>query len=765
MQNFVSNLFSAVKASLVMGLMLLSVAELRAAGPFTVTTDTDTHAIHPSTSPNDASSHISLRSAIEAANAQVGATTINVPAGTYTLSLGELDLSPLGSKTITISGAGAVATIISQGDDFNRVFNIDGNSDGGSTATLAGLTIQGGTDKADNFGGAGILAGSLSATPMDVLNLQNCVIQDNHCQALNSSGNPGGGVSMEGGNLTITDCTFVKNTSGSSQGGGLFFFPQNVGSSLQIVSSAFIQNSNVDVTGYGIGGGAICVGSASAASSHSITGSTFISNSVTGTFNKSYTYGALQVQDGADVNFAISGSTFLGNTVTSVTHTNGLGGALAVNSGQVSVNFCRFFDNTADAGSALFSSVINSASVNALNNWWGCNGGPGDSGCGSITGDGAGGSFGSTVKFNPWIVLTLTPNPLAIQTGGSATVTASFLQNSSAATLTASQVSALDDVPIAFDNAVLGSLSGAQTAIQSSGKATVMFTAGGSPGTGHASATVDNATVTANISINSTSLTITTNPVDTSVCSGDTAMFTTAAIGTPPPTLQWQVSSSGGPFTDILGATSSPLTFTALAADNGNQYRAVFNNGSSADSSPATLTVYAPPVAGADSLGTTEGTPVSAAVAKLLVNDSSPIGGALSITGVTSPSAANGTVVLNGQFIIYTPAAGFFGSDSFTYTLSDTRCTAQGTVNVTVTSSNAPSLNKISITLTVTGRVVDFKGVPGIIYIVQWADSPSGPWTDFADGTIVAGATGLIQYTDSTSPTPPARFYRTKVGP
>ncbi len=748
-----------------MGLMFLSGAELRAAGPFTVNTDTDTHAAHPSTSPDDANANISLRSAIEAANAQAGPTTIHVPAGTYTLSLGELDVSPLGSKTITIAGAGAASTIISQGDNFNRVFNIDSSSAGGSTATLTGLTIEGGTDKADNFGGAGILAGSLSATPMDILTIDNCTIQNNHCQPLNSSGNPGGGVSMEGGNLNVTSCTFVKNTSGSSQGGGLFFYPQDVGSSLQVVSCAFIQNSVVDVTGYGIGGGAICVGSTGTGSSHSITGSTFVSNSVTGTVTHTTTYGAIQVQDGASVNFSISGSTFLDNIVTSATHTDGLGGALAVNSGEVSVNFCRFFDNSADAGSALFSSVINSASVNALNNWWGCNAGPGASGCDNITGDGTGGSFGSTVTFSPWIVMTLTPNPPAIQTGGSAVLTASFLQNSAAATLSAANVSVLDGLPIAFDNPVLGTLSGAQTTIQSSGTATILFAAGGSPGTGHASAVVDNATATANIIINSMSLTITTNPVDTSICSGDPAVFTAAATGSPAPTLQWQVSSGGGPFTDISGATTSPLSITASAGDNGNQYRAVFDNGTIADSGAATLTVYSPPVAGADSLGTTEGVPVNAPVAKLLVNDSSPIGGALSIIGVTSPSTANGTVVLNGQSITYTPHAGFFGSDSFTYTLSDTRCTSEGTVNVTVTSTNAPSLNKISITLTVTGRVVVFAGVPGITYVVQEADSVAGPWTDFTDGSIIAGPTGLIQYADSTSPIPSTRFYRTRVGP
>src|SRR5579864_8569511 len=106
-----SNLSCAVKALLALGLMLVPTAELRAAGPFNVSTTADTHAVSPSSSPNDLNGGVSLRSAIEAANAQAGATTINVPAGTYSLALGELDVSPSGGKTISILGAGAATTI------------------------------------------------------------------------------------------------------------------------------------------------------------------------------------------------------------------------------------------------------------------------------------------------------------------------------------------------------------------------------------------------------------------------------------------------------------------------------------------------------------------------------------------------------------------------------------------------------------------------------------------------------------------------------
>src|SRR5579862_5254412 len=78
---------------------LLAVPCVRGAGPFTVNTSNDTHAVNPASSPNDSGGQVSLRSAIEAANAQSGATTINIPAGTYNLTLGELGVAPNGGKT------------------------------------------------------------------------------------------------------------------------------------------------------------------------------------------------------------------------------------------------------------------------------------------------------------------------------------------------------------------------------------------------------------------------------------------------------------------------------------------------------------------------------------------------------------------------------------------------------------------------------------------------------------------------------------------
>jgi subtilisin family serine protease len=92
------------------------------------------------------------------------------------------------------------------------------------------------------------------------------------------------------------------------------------------------------------------------------------------------------------------------------------------------------------------------------------------------------------------------------------------------------------------------------------------------------------------------------------------------------------------------------------------------------------LTCNRPPGATNDSATTTEEVAVTVAV---LANDSDPDGDALVVTGVTTP--ANGTATRNADnTVTYTPKAGFVGTDTFDYTISDGQYTASATVVVTV---------------------------------------------------------------------------------
>ena len=93
-------------------------------------------------------------------------------------------------------------------------------------------------------------------------------------------------------------------------------------------------------------------------------------------------------------------------------------------------------------------------------------------------------------------------------------------------------------------------------------------------------------------------LAIVEQPANQAVVAGQPATFTAAAVGYPTPTVQWQVSTAGGSWSDIPDATATTLTLDNVQpAQNGSQYRAVFSSGgASVTTQAATLTVYWPPV-------------------------------------------------------------------------------------------------------------------------------------------------------------------------
>jgi VCBS repeat-containing protein len=96
-----------------------------------------------------------------------------------------------------------------------------------------------------------------------------------------------------------------------------------------------------------------------------------------------------------------------------------------------------------------------------------------------------------------------------------------------------------------------------------------------------------------------------------------------------------------------------------------------------------------PPAAAADSYSTNQDTALTVGAATgVLFNDSDPDGDSLGVTRYTQPAHGTVTVASDGSFT-YTPAAGYSGGDSFTYTVSDRRGgTATGAVALTVNHVN-----------------------------------------------------------------------------
>ena len=133
-------------------------------------------------------------------------------------------------------------------------------------------------------------------------------------------------------------------------------------------------------------------------------------------------------------------------------------------------------------------------------------------------------------------------------------------------------------------------------------------------------------------------------------------------------------------YTPASGYTGSDSFDYTISDGNGHTASATVN-----------ITVSVPvnraPTASNDAASTVANTPVTVSV---LANDSDPDGDTLTVTDHTPP--AHGLVSCSTTACTYTPASGYTGSDSFTYTISDGHGhTASATVDVTVTATPPPS--------------------------------------------------------------------------
>ena len=161
--------------------------------------------------------------------------------------------------------------------------------------------------------------------------------------------------------------------------------------------------------------------------------------------------------------------------------------------------------------------------------------------------------------------------------------------------------------------------------------------------------------------------------------------------------------SSVGGFVDcnpIRCTYNPPLNFVGTDTFT---YRIVdgFNGPVSVDRVTVTVVVREnrPPVANTDVLAVVSGATKSI---RPLVNDTDPdVGQTLQLVSSIGPSVIRGvTVVCNGDSCSYPAAAGFVGTDSFTYTVTDGTDTTVGTVVVTVEpDSGGPSCSPFVRTL------------------------------------------------------------------
>lgn len=200
--NTISLLTTKLRTTLVVICAIVAtalIADGALAAGFTVNSTADTSDNVPGDGLcDDGSGQCTLRAAIEEANALAGTDVITLPAGTYTLALGELNIT----SDIVIQGADAVV----DANLNSRVFKIVGSN----TVTLNNLTIQNGL--AESGGGIYHDGGNVTLTSVTVtLNTANGIIYPDG----------GGGIYNKSGSINLLN-THVFSNEAYLNGGGIY---------------------------------------------------------------------------------------------------------------------------------------------------------------------------------------------------------------------------------------------------------------------------------------------------------------------------------------------------------------------------------------------------------------------------------------------------------------------------------------------------------------------------------------------------------------
>ena len=328
---------------------------------YTVTTTSDTADTHPGDGIcADSANQCSIRAAIEEANADGVTANINVPAGSYALTMGALTPSDPGGIQLIGAGAGTTVIAATPGDDtmdvvqtadgsgsFVQVTNLtlqgNGHSvmdikDGNDTAILSGSTVIGGTA---GSGGGVFNEGQLWAT--DTAFTSDTATGDN-----GTSDVGGGAIYNDDGSIRLNGDSFTGNAASdnsASSGGGAI---DNVDGPVAIDNSSFIADSTRNSSS-NAEGGALFIDDET-----ELTDDTFTGNSATGMGPHDAGFGgAVYSEYGLN---QVSGATFAGNSVSSQ-ESDTEGGAFfdgstacCAGGGGATITQSTFVDNVANDG-------------------------------------------------------------------------------------------------------------------------------------------------------------------------------------------------------------------------------------------------------------------------------------------------------------------------------------------------------------------------------------------------------------------------------
>lgn len=136
----------------------------------------------------------------------------------------------------------------------------------------------------------------------------------------------------------------------------------------------------------------------------------------------------------------------------------------------------------------------------------------------------------------------------------------------------------------------------------------------------------------------------------------------------------------------------------------------------------------------------------------VLENDTDPDGDALVVAAGGPESATGGLVACSPTICTYSPSADFFGTDTFTYVVSDQRGgTDTGTVTITVAPVNDAPVARDDATST----TVD---TPITVFVLANDSDPEGDQRTIVAFDTFSAAGGTVTCTSSCTYVPPAAF-------
>lgn len=594
--------------------------------------------------------------------------TVHIAAGMYPDSVDIGTVAP-GSR-LNLVGAGAGSTSILGGGSTSVITVASG------TVAIEHLTITGGSAPS----GGGIYNAGGTVTISDVVVTGNAATGDGT--------NGGGGIYNGFGSLMIHDSEISSNLSaGQGYGGGIF---ASSGGTVAITDSTVSGNT-----------AAYYVGGINNLGWMSIDGSTVSGNTTQRNFG-----GGIQNHNGT---LTITDSTISGNSASGSGNTVKGGGLY--NRGSTTITNSTLYGNSAGASGGAIHNQGNGNALVVVSSTL----------AGNTSAKGAGFFMdGGTISFAKSIISTSCTIDSRVTDGGYNVTDNCAFHTPSATSITGSSTIGLK--PLAAN----GSTGPKTMAITTASSAHHLVP--GCTGTDARSLPRPGFGGTANcdagaFELQGVAAAVTTDPQSQTFAIGSDATFSSAASGTPTPTVQWQ-SYIDDTWTDVASATATTLTLENVThAMSGTQYRAVYSNGigSSATTAAATLTVPVGPLS------------------YLMLAPST----ATFVAGEAQAFTAGGFDAHGNSLGDLTASTTFAGSTDLTCTADSCTTTKPGTYTVTGTSGSA--------TGTATVTVESLPAVPLPATKPVASGSLTGvPATLEAGATFTATAAGFAPYAPVT---------------